>query len=862
MSTVQSKMSRLAKEQEKTSCVKRKQLIETDEEIAPALDFKYKDDISTAIMKKFKVLMEMQDLMFEEMRETLKSDLKEMLAVKSTVSETKDSKNSGSRKEWQKVKDLGSTKTEVVRGKEEKDSKMSECIENLPFKSKEIDELSCKLDKTKKYTGNRGKKLSQNEPQNCRAGEGTAESSDIEDDTYGNCNDHLQVPDEEKRKDREDGLVKEPGEEKLESFSNEERAEKASREVLADEGAVLTLAADPWSATLDVSKRWGDIFRVLRENGFEPEFLCEVKLAFKCDDEVKTFADLQSLRKFISQKPFVKKLLKDVLPQDEKMNQGGRRCGMPVKGGGKALVNSKHEAGGAASDGLHFLFIKEVKVARPEVKSLESREEEFSDWKEKGTPKFEEEGEDSETEEEEEEVSGMEEEEEEASGEEEEEEEGEEEEGDDNSILCEEQYSTFQGLTVVDKKNGVEEITRDDAEIVLIDLIVDSESEEEEEQGKSSQVKVKTTSQIEKKETLYGLKDIAFGYFVWDPEKKKLVKPQMVYKTQSGREAAMLRSQGSGTCCLTLHLTSLARSGAISHEDRKRHSCTNLNDPSGVTKFRKTEKASCKTLQIQALTSKEADLIKETEENFRRTVISTFREMQEEIRNIKKCLPDTLETNNSIDDLSSRMDILEERMNNLDDQMEEFSKDTIQMAKQIITKERLRDREDRFRSANIRLIGIPEKDSKENGAEDIIKEIIEENFPELQDSSLGIVSAHRIPSMIDENRLTPRHILVKFLNSSDKEKIIKASRERKEITYRGTRIRLTADLSLGTLDARSQWSNIIKVLQEEGFQPRILYPAKLAFDFQGKTKVFFDIEEFRKFISCVPSLKELLENIL
>jgi hypothetical protein len=104
--------------------------------------------------------------------------------------------------------------------------------------------------------------------------------------------------------------------------------------------------------------------------------------------------------------------------------------------------------------------------------------------------------------------------------------------------------------------------------------------------------------------------------------------------------------------------------------------------------------------------------------------------------------------------------------------------------------------------------------------------------------------------------------LVKFWNSSDKHKIIKASRERKEITYRGTRIRLTADLSLGTLDARSQWANIIKVLKEEGFQPRILYPAKLAFNFEGKTKVFFDIEEFRKFISCVPSLKELLENTL
>lgn len=183
------------------------------------------------------------------------------------------------------------------------------------------------------------------------------------------------------------------------------------------------------------------------------------------------------------------------------------------------------------------------------------------------------------------------------------------------------------------------------------------------------------------------------------------------------------------------------------------------------------------------------------------------------------------------------------------------------MAKQIINKERSRDIEDRSRSTNIRLIGIPEKDNKENGAEEIIREVTEENFPELKDSSLDVVSAYRIPSKIDEKRLTPRHILVKFGNSSDKEKILKASRKR-EITYRGTRIRLTADLSLDTLDARSQWSNVIKVLQAKGFTPRILYPAKLAFDFEGKTKTFFDTEEFTKFVSCIPSLKELLEDIL
>ncbi|GAB1288658.1 LINE-1 type transposase domain-containing protein 1 [Apodemus speciosus] len=222
---------------------------------------------------------------------------------------------------------------------------------------------------------------------------------------------------------------------------------------------------------------------------------------------------------------------------------------------------------------------------------------------------------------------------------------------------------------------------------------------------------------------------------------------------------------------------------------------------------------------------------------------------------------DVLKMKRSLDDLASLACTLESRVNEQEDAVEGLTKETMHLAKETIDKERLREREDRLRSSNLRVIGIPEKANRENGAVDIIKEVIEENFAELEDQSLEIVSAHRIPNSVDEHRLTPRHILVKFWSADDKQRILKASRAKKEITYRGTKIRLTADLSPGTIDARSQWASVIKTLQEEGFQPRILYPAKLAFEFRGKTKVFFDIEEFKKFISDIPYLKGLLSNI-
>ena len=65
------------------------------------------------------------------------------------------------------------------------------------------------------------------------------------------------------------------------------------------------------------------------------------------------------------------------------------------------------------------------------------------------------------------------------------------------------------------------------------------------------------------------------------------------------------------------------------------------------------------------------------------------------------------------------------------------------------------------------MTGIPEKDIKGNGAEEIIKEMIEENFPELKkDSSLETVGAYQVPSKIDEKRLTPRKLGIPRIKKS------------------------------------------------------------------------------------------------
>lgn len=299
------------------------QLIET--ETAQILDFKYKD-MSTVIMKKFKVLMENLDLMVEEIRESLKNDLQEILGVKSSISEMKNPKNSSTRKDWQQIKNTGLIKTGLVEKIEGENNKIVEDVENLTFKKKEIIQPGSKLDKGKEYNTKQGKTLSQNESQNQKVTGNVEEATSNIDDRGRNCNTQMEVTGD--RDNGEDVLVKEMREEKTpQNLKNKEKILKVSRE----DRAVLTLAADFSSATLDVSKQWSNVFKILRENNFEPKFLCHVKLEFKCDGEIRTFSDMQSLSKFTSQKSFMKELLKGIFPQNEKIKKGGRRYGIQEK---------------------------------------------------------------------------------------------------------------------------------------------------------------------------------------------------------------------------------------------------------------------------------------------------------------------------------------------------------------------------------------------------------------------------------------------------------------------------------------------------------------------------------------------------
>ena len=93
----------------------------------------------------------------------------------------------------------------------------------------------------------------------------------------------------------------------------------------------------------------------------------------------------------------------------------------------------------------------------------------------------------------------------------------------------------------------------------------------------------------------------------------------------------------------------------------------------------------------------------------------------------------------------------------------------------------------------------------------------------------------------------------------DKERILKAAREKQRVLYKGIPVRLSADFSTETLQTRREWQNISKVSKEKNLQPRILHPARLLFRIGGEINNFSDKEKIKEYSNTKPILKEILK---
>jgi hypothetical protein len=119
---------------------------------------------------------------------------------------------------------------------------------------------------------------------------------------------------------------------------------------------------------------------------------------------------------------------------------------------------------------------------------------------------------------------------------------------------------------------------------------------------------------------------------------------------------------------------------------------------------------------------------------------------------------------------------------------------------------------------------------------------------------IQVQEASRTPNRLDQTRTTPQHIIIKTTRTENRERILKAVREReKKKTCKSKPIKITADFSMETLKARRAWSEVFQALNENNFNPRILSPAKLSFKIDGAIKVFHDKQKLKQYMTTKDS---------
>ena len=115
---------------------------------------------------------------------------------------------------------------------------------------------------------------------------------------------------------------------------------------------------------------------------------------------------------------------------------------------------------------------------------------------------------------------------------------------------------------------------------------------------------------------------------------------------------------------------------------------------------------------------------------------------------------------------------------------------------------------------------------------------------------------------MDPKRNTPRHIMTKMPRVKDKERILQAAREKQRGAYKAVSIRLSANFSKETLQARRGWQEVFKVMKSKDLHPRLLYPAELSFRMEGQIKCSQDKVKLKEFIITKPLLNEMLKGLI
>ena len=114
---------------------------------------------------------------------------------------------------------------------------------------------------------------------------------------------------------------------------------------------------------------------------------------------------------------------------------------------------------------------------------------------------------------------------------------------------------------------------------------------------------------------------------------------------------------------------------------------------------------------------------------------------------------------------------------------------------------------------------MPEGDKDEHKMENLFEKLMKENFPNMA-KEIDFQEVQRVLKKLDPRKDTSRHIIIILPKIKDKETILKETRKRYTVTYKGVPIRLSSDFSKETLQARRGWKEVFKVMKGKDLHPR------------------------------------------
>ena len=193
--------------------------------------------------------------------------------------------------------------------------------------------------------------------------------------------------------------------------------------------------------------------------------------------------------------------------------------------------------------------------------------------------------------------------------------------------------------------------------------------------------------------------------------------------------------------------------------------------------------------------------MKKSTEGSRESIAAEIKELRnshDSLRNVVN------EVQNKLDAATAKMEEGEGRLGEIEGKiMENYEAEKKRDQKILDHEGGIRELSGSMKSNSIRIIGVPEEEEeeeeREEGAEGLLEQIIAENFPNRgKETDIHIQEAQRTPFRLNKNQSSPWHIIAKLAKHKDKERNLKAARDKRVLTYNGRQIRVIASLSTET----------------------------------------------------------------